>query len=478
MALSALKAKAKAEAKETARKAKLEEQARIIAAPTPSEGDETTGDEAEGRKDTETAIAEPFADSQRQFIRNPKGPASARTTSDLLAVRSPASPASDRSSREHDSDPARPEAPRGHVRRRRRRGMIKGPDRAEITWQGPTEGDDKDESFLVDYAENFAPGSPRTGQARTNDSGNEWSPRTAPKRSKTLRPLVDKALQDRETRRQVIERTGRRQEYVQSVIDADGEDEEAEPIPRAKLIQLPMPELKNQIPMPRRIHKDEVVDSGSTRPPKGKGIGEGRRKAILRSRSRTRSPTTHSSSDRRPPLVRPRERDDSVEKESGKRRRTRVNSETPPRRRLTGKQKPQKGKGYNPEQKGLKSSDKTSGKAKNKFQEVTKGKGSHKQRHANIDDDRKLTPAVKVFHDTINSITIGDDQVWKYEVFKHYRIIDDIEHRKWIMDNCIQHVRDMRGKESNKRLYLGPGRNGSSDNKVSVDVKFLSLIHI
>ena len=141
---------------------------------------------------------------------------------------------------------------------------------------------------------------------------------------------------------------------------------------------------------------------------------------------------------------------------------------------MTGKQKPQKGKGYNPEQKGQKISDNTSGKAKNKFQEFTKGKGSHKQRHANIDDDRKLTPAVKVFHDTINSITIGDDQVWKYEVFKHYRIIDDLEHRKWIMDNCVQHVRDMRGKDSNKRLYLGPGRDGSSDNKVSVNVKFHS----
>ena len=352
--------------------------------------------------------------------------------------------------------------------------MIKGPDRAEITWPGPQEGDDKDESFLVDYAENFAPGSPRTGQARTTDSGNEWSPRTAPKRSKTLRPLVDKALQDRETRRQVIERTGRRQEHVQPAIDVKDEDEEAEPIPRAKLIQLPMPELKNQVPMPKRIHKDEVVDSGSTRPPTGKGFGDGKRQAILRSRSRTRSPTTRSSSDKRSPLVRPRDRGDSVEKESGKRRRTRVNSETPPRRRLTGKQKPQKGKGYNPEQKGLKSSDKTSGKAKNKFQEFTKGKGSHKQRHANIDDDRKLTPAVKVFHDTINSITIGDDQVWKYEVFKHYRIIDDLEHRKWIMDNCVQHVRDMRGKDSNKRLYLGPGRDGSSDNKVSVNVKFYS----
>ena len=125
-------------------------------------------------------------------------------------------------------------------------------------------------------------------------------------------------------------------------------------------------------------------------------------------------------------------------------------------------------------QKGLKSNDKTSGKVKNKFQEGGKGKGGHKQKHPNIDDDSKLTPAVRSFHETINSIVIGDDQVWKYEVFKHYRIIDDLEQRKWIMDNCVQHARDMRGKASNKRLYLGPGRNGSSDNKISVDVKFHS----
>ena len=259
-----------------------------------------------------------------------------------------------------------------------------------------------------------------------------------------------------------------------SVQDAEVKDEEAEPIPRAELIQLPKPELKNQVPMPRRIHKDEIVDSGSTRPPTGKGFGDGRRQAILRSRSRTRSPTTRSSSDRRSPLVRPRDRGDSVEEESGKRRRTREKSETPPRRRLKGKQRPQKGKGYNPEQKGLKSNDKTSSKVKNKLQENAKGKGGHKQKHANIDDDSKPSAEVRAFHETINSITIGDDQVWKYEVFKHYRIIDDLNHRKWVMDHCTQHVLDMRGKESNKRLYLGPGRNGSSDNKISVDVKFHS----
>ena len=32
----------------------------------------------------------------------------------------------------------------------------------------------------------------------------------------------------------------------------------------------------------------------------------------------------------------------------------------------------------------------------------------------------------------------------------------------------------LRGKDSNKRLYIGPGRDGTSDNKISVDVKFNS----
>ena len=140
---------------------------------------------------------------------------------------------------------------------------------------------------------------------------------------------------------------------------------------------------------------------------------------------------------------------------------------------MTGKQKPHKGKGYSdhPRSKGK---DKTGGKVKNKCQAREKGKGNSKWKYSNIDDPSKLSHAVRVFHETISSIPIDDDRVWKYEVFKHYRIIDNVNHRRWVMDNCTQHVRDMRGKESNKRLYLGPGRDGSSDNKVSVNVKFHS----
>ena len=65
---------------------------------------------------------------------------------------------------------------------------------------------------------------------------------------------------------------------------------------------------------------------------------------------------------------------------------------------------------------------------------------------------------------------MDDGCVWKKEVFKHYRILENVNTRKWYMDLCTQHVRDILGKEKNKRFYIGPGRDGSSEDKVSVDV--------
>ena len=420
---------------EAERKEKLEASARIAAAPTPSEGDGISGDEASGREEPDVAIKGTLANSQVQFMRNPSGPASARTTSDLMMLSPPAPPASDRSNSDHDSDPNPPEAPLGPRHRRRRHGMPRGEGRADKAWEGPKEGDDKDESFLVDYASNYPPGSPRTGRARIDErrvphSRDEWSPETGPERSSS------------DTQQ---EREEQHQDADQTAIEAD-DDEEKGLDPRAKLTSKPV----------------TIADSSSTRPTTGKGIGERSRHAITRSRSRSRSP-----------LPRPYIRDESVEEETGKRKRTREESDTPPRKRLKGKQKPQKGKGYNPEQKGLKSKDKSDSKITNKSKEHPKGKG-HKQKHAHIDDPDKLSDSVKLFHENISSISIDDGRQWKYEVFKHYKIIENVNHRNCVMDNCVQHVRDLRGKDSNKRLYIGPGRDGSSDNKISVDVKFNS----
>ena len=413
----------------------MEASARIAAASTPSEEDGISGDEASGREEPDVVIKGTLANSQVQFMRNPSGPASARTTSDLMMLSPPAPPASDRSNSDHDSDPNPPEAPLGPRHRRRRHGMPRGEGRADKAWEGPKEGDDKDESFLVDYASNYPPGSPRTGRARIDErkvphSRDVWSPETGPERSSS------------DTQQ---EREEQHLDADQTAIEAD-DDEEKGLDPRAKLTSKPV----------------TIADSSSTRPTTGKGIGERSRHAITRSRSRSRSP-----------LPRPYIRDEPVEGETGKRKRTREESDTPPRKRLKGKQKPQKGKGYNPEQKGLKSKDKSDSKITNKSKEHPKGKG-HKQKHAHIDDPDKLSDSVRLFHENISSISIDDGRQWKYEVFKHYKIIENVNHRNCVMDNCVQHVRDLRGKDSNKRLYIGPGRDGSSDNKISVDVKFNS----
>ena len=122
----------------------------------------------------------------------------------------------------------------------------------------------------------------------------------------------------------------------------------------------------------------------------------------------------------------------------------------------------------------MKGKYKNSGKVKSKFQAHEKGKGNTKWKHSNIDDPDRLSAAVKVFHETISSPPIGDEDVWKHEVFKHYKILDNANQRKWCMDHCTQHVRDILGREKNKRLYIGPGRDGSSFDKISVDVKFHS----
>ena len=139
---------------------------------------------------------------------------------------------------------------------------------------------------------------------------------------------------------------------------------------------------------------------------------------------------------------------------------------------MTGKQKPHKGKGYKNDQPGSKGKHKNFGKVKNQFQEREKGKGNSKWKHSNIDDPSKLSDALRVLHETISNLPIDDDGIWKCEVFKHYKIIENVNQRKWCMNNCTQHVRDILGREKNKRLYIGPGRDGSSYDKISVDVKF------
>ena len=352
--------------------------------------------------------------------------------------------------------PERPEAPIGRVRsrsssRRYRASMPRGPDRAEEAWPGPQEGDDKDNLFLVDV---------HTGRARLEDSADDWSPDDRPY---MYQPTPDYRQQAQEDQSQ---------EDDQTAEEADDESDDGGSPPRSEMIRRPRRRENTRAILTSNA---DNMDSSITRPPIGKGTGERSRQRVqpkTRSRSRTKSrsdsDSSDDSSDKRPPLPRPRVREQSKEFE-GKRRRIQERSETPLRRRLSGKQKDPKGKGY--AQSRPKGKDKSFGKVKNKFQGQGKGKSS-KMKPSNIDDPALLSPAVRVFHETISDINMDEGCLWKKEVFKHYRILENANSRTWCMNLCTQHVRDILRKEKNKRLFIGPGRDGSSNDKVSVDVKF------
>ena len=69
---------------------------------------------------------------------------------------------------------------------------------------------------------------------------------------------------------------------------------------------------------------------------------------------------------------------------------------------------------------------------------------------------------------------------WKNDVFSVHEIREVINKRA--LDGMVQHVRELqiaKNKEralirraQNKRIYIGPGRDGKTDDKISVDVKF------
>ena len=76
------------------------------------------------------------------------------------------------------------------------------------------------------------------------------------------------------------------------------------------------------------------------------------------------------------------------------------------------------------------------------------------------------------FHETVCAVPLPDDDpLWKNSVFKYFKIFEDLQERQYILDNCFRHIDDL-GKDKNKRIYLGPGRDGSSDDKIPVDCKF------
>ena len=61
---------------------------------------------------------------------------------------------------------------------------------------------------------------------------------------------------------------------------------------------------------------------------------------------------------------------------------------------------------------------------------------------------------------------------WKYKVFETPRLTDedDDKGRTDFCEGAFQYLEDI-GKTMNKRIYIGPGRDGSSDDKIALAQK-------
>ena len=62
---------------------------------------------------------------------------------------------------------------------------------------------------------------------------------------------------------------------------------------------------------------------------------------------------------------------------------------------------------------------------------------------------------------------------WKFKVFETLRLTDEDgdKGRTDFCERAFQYFEDI-GKTMNKRIYIGLGRDGSSDDKIALDLKF------
>ena len=60
---------------------------------------------------------------------------------------------------------------------------------------------------------------------------------------------------------------------------------------------------------------------------------------------------------------------------------------------------------------------------------------------------------------------------WKNKFLEKYAL-NSIT-RGYFCNSCFAHIVETTGKQVNKRLYIGPGRDGSSDDKLAVNCKYM-----
>ena len=65
------------------------------------------------------------------------------------------------------------------------------------------------------------------------------------------------------------------------------------------------------------------------------------------------------------------------------------------------------------------------------------------------------------------------ERIWRYKVFEYLRLVDEDSDcpRTIFCDKAFQNLNDL-DKRTNSSIYIGPGRDGTSADKIRVDLKF------
>ena len=93
-----------------------------------------------------------------------------------------------------------------------------------------------------------------------------------------------------------------------------------------------------------------------------------------------------------------------------------------------------------------------------------------------VDNDAELSDDTVAWHarviEGVPQVFNGDG-TWKDNAFQFLGLhgVDNHELRSEFFGHVFDHLKDL-GKEKNKRIYIGPGRDGSSSDKISIDCKF------
>jgi len=74
-----------------------------------------------------------------------------------------------------------------------------------------------------------------------------------------------------------------------------------------------------------------------------------------------------------------------------------------------------------------------------------------------------LSESTKRWHEDL--VTLVGSENGKGNWYRRTSVNDDF------LEACFTHLSDL-GKTSNKRIYIGPGRDGTSDDKIPIDCKF------